>query len=608
MTSSSILSSVEDAISRGWSVFPLKRDDKVPYPGISWDDYNLPLDQWPTDATGYGINCGRSGLTVIDIDDEASFDALLDECRIDDYPNTYTVRTQGGGLHLYFAATRYRNSASKIAQHVDIRGDGGYVVGAGSVVNGKAYEIENNSPVAGLPVWLTYELAGHEIQRQSESWYKLALDDLAAEVETATRGTRNETLNLCAFVAYSNDRIEDNDATERLRQAALATGLQGTEINATLRSAQNAAQRKRAERTDSEPTAALARVQRSTGSDLVKRPTGIVATVTDTWEPTDVAKWFSADQVIIEPTIGKRDDGVYLLYPGRTHSVVAESEAGKSWLALYWCAEQIKAGNDVLYIDCEDDIDGILTRLTDIADEDEIQEHFTYVRPWGPLPDDVAVRFKDKSLVIVDGIGEVLSMHGLKDDADGYLWLDGHLMRALAATGAAVVSLDHVPKAKDNQDSAIGTVHKVNAITGASYILRNVQPFGLGQTGYSRLYVRKDRPGYIRKECVDGGSRELAAELHIISDDPNIATTVKLKTPSPIAKANEYSVREQISNYTFGILPEGASKNEIARSVKGDRNAILKAVNEMERDGYLENIGTANRPRYKHVRQWKAPF
>jgi hypothetical protein len=294
-------------------------------------------------------------------------------------------------------------------------------------------------------------------------------------------------------------------------------------------------------------------------------------------------------------------------YPARTHSVVAESEAGKSWLALLWCAQEIRCGNNVLYIDCEDDIDGILTRLTDIADEDEICEHFTYVRPWGQIPDDVAVRFKDKSLVIVDGIGEALSMHGLKDDADGYLWLDGHLMRVLAATGAAVVSLDHVPKSKENQDAA-GTVHKTNAITGASFLLRNVQPFGLGQSGYSRLFVRNDRPGWIRKECIDGGNRELAAELHVISNDPNIATTVRLKTAEPIASANEYSIKEQISNYTFGLLPGATSKNEIARNVRGDRNRVLAAIDEMVSEGYLENVGTANRPKIKHVRHWKAPF
>lgn len=104
--------------------------------------------------TGYGIDCCRSGLTVLDIDGETgcdSFDALLDKYGLEAWPDTYSVLTQGGGYHLYFQASGHHNSAKKIARGIDVRGDGGYVVGAGSVVNGRPYDLVNDAAVADWP-------------------------------------------------------------------------------------------------------------------------------------------------------------------------------------------------------------------------------------------------------------------------------------------------------------------------------------------------------------------------------------------------------------------------------------------------------------------------
>ena len=49
-------------------------------------------------------------------------------------PKTVTVKT-GKGRHLYFrcADVRVSNSAGRIGKGIDVRGDGGYVVAAGSI-------------------------------------------------------------------------------------------------------------------------------------------------------------------------------------------------------------------------------------------------------------------------------------------------------------------------------------------------------------------------------------------------------------------------------------------------------------------------------------------
>ena len=68
--------------------------------------------------------------------------ALLAEWAGQPWPVTYTVKTPTGGLHLYYAAPdgpEIRNSAGKIGPLIDVRGGGGYVLAAGSVLDERAY-------------------------------------------------------------------------------------------------------------------------------------------------------------------------------------------------------------------------------------------------------------------------------------------------------------------------------------------------------------------------------------------------------------------------------------------------------------------------------------
>jgi hypothetical protein len=271
----SVIGSVSDMIAKGYVVFPLAPDSKIPR--IQWASNDLPaVENWPADTTSYGIDCGKSGLVVIDIDGEQgcnSFDELLDNYGLRAWPDTFTIKTQSGGYHLYFTATGYRNSASKIADHVDIRGDGGYVVGAGSVVNGKTYTIESDAKVLRLPWWLTFAL-----KPDDDGYYLKTLNDLVAEVESAEQGTRNDTLNRIAFVAYMNDRIDDDEASQALHSAALAVGLSDHETSRTLQSALGAAQRQQAARGAGDTSQALTvphRVsERPTSPGAAVRPTG----------------------------------------------------------------------------------------------------------------------------------------------------------------------------------------------------------------------------------------------------------------------------------------------------------------------------------------------
>jgi hypothetical protein len=107
--------------------------------------------QWP--AANIGVATGAvSNLVVIDADGSEGIEAarqLLGE------PFSYpSVETGSGGYHFYFLhpGAVIRNSAGRIAPHLDIRGDGGYCVAPPSThVSGDTYHWLNSVECQHLP-------------------------------------------------------------------------------------------------------------------------------------------------------------------------------------------------------------------------------------------------------------------------------------------------------------------------------------------------------------------------------------------------------------------------------------------------------------------------
>src|SRR5665811_790361 len=100
------------------------------------------------------------------------------------------------------------------------------------------------------------------------------------------------------------------------------------------------------------------------------------------WLPVDLSTYLDGSHKPAVPTLLARTDGVCLLYPGLIHSLHGESESGKSLVAQYLAAEQIMAGNRVLFIDFESDAATVADRLLMLgAAPDDILEWFVYIRP-----------------------------------------------------------------------------------------------------------------------------------------------------------------------------------------------------------------------------------
>lgn len=115
----------------------------------------------PEPGAGAGIKTGAapagSGIFVVDLDGQAAVDWWLAQCaEKGGHGATYTVLTPRGA-HLYFAHPGFPvpNSVGHLAPGVDVRGEGGFVVAAGSPhKSGGTYALAVDEEPAPAPAWL----------------------------------------------------------------------------------------------------------------------------------------------------------------------------------------------------------------------------------------------------------------------------------------------------------------------------------------------------------------------------------------------------------------------------------------------------------------------
>jgi hypothetical protein len=152
----------------GWHVFAARERGKAPATEHGVHDATVSagsIDRmWSTPLLNVAIACGQSALVVIDVDGPDGIAALAQlEVEHEALPSTCECTT-ARGRHLYYAhdhaARRIGNSASRLAEGVDVRGDGGYVLAPPSVhPDGHVYRwAAGRGPheiaVAPLPQWV----------------------------------------------------------------------------------------------------------------------------------------------------------------------------------------------------------------------------------------------------------------------------------------------------------------------------------------------------------------------------------------------------------------------------------------------------------------------
>jgi hypothetical protein len=349
-------------------------------------------------------------------------------------------------------------------------------------------------------------------------------------------------------------------------------------------------------------------------AERAKQTTATSEPETHTWQPVDLTAVLDGTYERPQATVGKRDDGVGMFYPGRQHSLYSESEGGKTWLALSQAAVELNRGNAVLYLDFEDDEGGVVGRLLAFGvSRDSVRNRLAYIRPEEPVGGagnridlDAALGDLSPTFTVIDGVTEAMVMHGLNplDNADVARF--GRLVPGyIAGRGPATLSLDHVVKDREGRGRyAIGGVHKLNGLNGAAYTLENRKAFGIGMTGRSTVYVAKDRPGQLRRHSLPGTPPLFwFADFVLTSLD---ATSVEASVEVPVERTDfRPTVLMGRVSEALSRASEPLSVRGILDRVTGKQEAIRAAIAALVDDGY---VSTESGPRGAVLHRLVKPY
>lgn len=259
----------------GWAVFPCHVGKKRPAVPNGYKDSSVShatIAAWwqARPWMNIGVDCGKSGLVVVDCDTGKGDDGLHGLERLEDIAveqgrhsdlDARTHTTPSGGVHLVWSALDdlpISNSAGQIAPGVDVRALGGYILAPPSAVNRAYYRTIDSRRPEPLPRWLA-ELCNTRTTpaRSSDpdadiiaglnappvtdtsAYNAKVLTAVCDGVRTAENGRRNKTLHGAALRAGSLIRDRGLDwatAEGHLQAAGIAAGLPAAEVRATVRS------------------------------------------------------------------------------------------------------------------------------------------------------------------------------------------------------------------------------------------------------------------------------------------------------------------------------------------------------------------------------------
>jgi hypothetical protein len=321
-----------------------------------------------------------------------------------------------------------------------------------------------------------------------------------------------------------------------------------------------------------------------------------------TWTPADLTDALNGvDEP--PPVILSRTDGLHLLYAGKTHAFIGESESCKTWGACLATAEVLAGNGYVLWIDFEDDPRGLVNRLKALGVTTEvIAARLHYMHP------EEALRQGDKytragaefqrlitatgyTLAVVDGVTEGMTTEGLDPlgTNDAAIWAR-RLTKPIAATGAAVVVLDHVPKGNgDGQKRyALGSQHKISGLTGAAYIFDVRRPFHRAKSDpvHAEIVIKvsKDRPGHVRAGAVGFDQVKPIAVMEL-NAHPDGGVTGRLVPPDQVTNTPPAKLLESIASHLH--VYDGDTQTKITEALGGKAETVRAALKYMVAEGLV---------------------
>ena len=463
-----------------------------------------------TEPNAYGIDCGKSGLVIVDLDVKNGEDGPGNWQRLTggQAPATFQSRTRSAGTHLLYRDPQalYRNSQGKLAPGIDVRGVGGYAVGPGSegyYWDGEApLSLEDipEAPRAFLEPKAEPLVDDPFVSAQSPKSPAYALSTMAGalhDISMSKTGTRNATLNSAAFAVGKcvPGLLDENEARERLIQAGLDAGLESGETHKTVEQGLTAGM------ADPWPV------------EQARRP----ATVTEPEIRNAPLDWLS----FLEEEPGEPDwlpGG--LVERGSQNALVGEGKVGKS-LFMFELASAMSTGRPyladeeerkparVLYVDQENSLQDLRRRADALGLGPDDLSNLVYLPfpSFGPLNTAkgaeallAEVSRYGAEVVILDTISRMIE--GNENDSQPWLDLYRYLHVRLKADGIGSWRLDHF--GKDHERGARGNSAKTQDVDsvwelragggpGKLLLKRTHTRTGLGPDLLQ--LIRKGRPG-----------------------------------------------------------------------------------------------------------------
>ena len=310
------------------------------------------------------------------------------------------------------------------------------------------------------------------------------------------------------------------------------------------------------------------------------------------------------------PEFLSRNDGHRLFYRGKINALLGESESGKTWVALLAVKQALELDQQVIYLDFEDSGKGILARLRSLAITEARFAHFTYANPDQNLALEERMDLLDglrelkPELIIVDGVNAAMTLLNLELTSNrDATFFSQQLLKPLASSGACVITIDHVPKSKDNRGNyAIGAQAKRADINGCAIAVEVTLPFGKGMNGELALKVTKDRPGAVRensKEAKFAGTVSLRS-----SAEGNVVMVIEAPQMAG-DKTRPTHLMEKVSKL-LEAAPMPLSKNAVIKETAGRREWVLIAIQNLVDEKYIaiEN-GSRNSLNLRSLRQYR---
>jgi archaellum biogenesis ATPase FlaH len=454
---------------------------------ISTDDPVKLKRVWSYKANAYGIDTGKAGLCVVDLDTHNGQDGAGNWADLlPDSPEP-TVNTPSGGQHVYFrdSTGELRNSAGELAEGVDVRGNGGLVIGPGSVLTTGTYtgtlprlEEVPEAPEA-LRVLIRSRKAGPKPettpsgQPLGEPGQGVALARELLAVANAEGGTRNHQLNKSAFALgqiVTGGGLREDVVRAALEEVAREAGLDTDEIRKTIDSGFASAQ---------------------------DNPRNVQQTPEDLFTGLDLAEWFSTDHPA-PPRFGLG----HLIYEGSVHIIAGEPASGKSVLCYQWAIDAMRAGKRAVLLDEEAGPRDALGKLVALgASEELLKDRLTYLKPSGRNLDRLATQLHalvssgDVGVVVVDSLGAALAIAGRPENDNGEVggFLTSVVLPLAERYGVTVLLIDHKTKGDTGRYSR-GASIKLQ-LTAVQLAVVATQPFSKDKDGVMTIECNKNRFG-----------------------------------------------------------------------------------------------------------------